>query len=247
MVRTPLRQSDDGDPSPPPCQRRASCPQLYPRTHLANAPAWAKRRTLPQTVPAVQVLHRNKPGLSLALVRCVKVIAPRLDRSPRHPRSQHCSTEIVRLQGHAEPVGALGQRLKRAGGGMYPGLELVPPKTSPRKSSDLVTVNGCDKHGELLAHACVEAIDDEDALGLSAVETAAKLIMVSSFFSLSCLVPSSHVSSCACKNTRAFPSRECFGHALVVKHKLFYLVIVVLASTCGEHTSFLSKEFQPCA
>ena len=56
-----------------------------------------------------------------------------------------------------------------------------------------------------------------------------------------------HVSSSACKNTRAFPSRECFGHALVVKHKLFYLVIVVLAGTCGEHTSFLSKEFQACA
>ena len=56
-----------------------------------------------------------------------------------------------------------------------------------------------------------------------------------------------HVSSCACKNTRAFPSRECFGHMLVVKHELFYLVIVVLANTCGEHTSFLSKEFQACA
>ena len=78
---------------------------------------------------------------------------------------------------------------------MYPGLESVPPKTSPRKSSDLVTVNGCDKLGELLTHACEEAIDDEDALGLSAVGTAAKLIMVSSFLSLSCLVPSSDMES----------------------------------------------------
>ena len=56
-----------------------------------------------------------------------------------------------------------------------------------------------------------------------------------------------HVSSCACKNTRAFPSRECFGLALVVKHKLFNLLIVVLVGTGGEHTSFLSKMFQACA
>ena len=47
--------------------------------------------------------------------------------------------------------------------------------------------------------------------------------------------------------TRAFPSRKCIVHALVVKHKLSYLVIVVQAGTCGEHTSFLSKEFQACA
>ena len=47
-----------------------------------------------------------------------------------------------------------------------------------------MTVNGCDKRGELLAHACIKAIDDKNALGLSAVETAAELIMVLSFFSL---------------------------------------------------------------
>ena len=52
---------------------------------------------------------------------------------------------------------------------------------------------------------------------------------------------------CACKNTLDFPSQECFGLALVVKHKLVYLVIVVLVGTCGEHTSFLSKGFQACA
>ena len=68
--------------------------------------------------------------------------------------------------------------------------------------------------------------------------------------------------ACACSNTKSrcwwwthkplcrhvsFPSQECFGHALVVKQKLFSLVFVVLVGTCGEHTSFLWKEFQACA
>ena len=48
------------------------------------------------------------------------VIAQRLDRGQRHPSSQHRSTEAVGPQGHAEPVGALGQSLKRAGGGVHP-------------------------------------------------------------------------------------------------------------------------------
>ena len=56
-----------------------------------------------------------------------------------------------------------------------------------------------------------------------------------------------HVSSFACKNTQAFPSRECFGLAFVVKHNLSYLVIVALVGTFDVHTSFLSKVFQACA
>ena len=32
-----------------------------------------------------------------------------------------------------------------------------------------------------------------------------------------------------------------------MKHKLLFLVIVVLVGTGGEHTSFLSKEFEACA
>ena len=96
----------------PPCRKRASCTQLHSRTPLANAPAWAKRRTatshtiacidgstLPETVPAVQVHHQVKPGLNLALARYVRVIAPRLDRGQRHPGSQHRSTKLSRLQG----------------------------------------------------------------------------------------------------------------------------------------------------
>ena len=145
-------------------------------TPLANTPAWAKRRTphteacidggtLPQTVPAVQVFHQVKQGLSLALVRYSRVIAPRLNRGQRHPGGQHRSTEAVGLQGHAEPVGAVGQSLKRAGGCVHPVVPVlgsatrpnpfqplntawrrevgqavfgsVPPKTFPRKSSHL--------------------------------------------------------------------------------------------------------------
>ena len=188
-----MGQNDDGPKPPTTAEGAHHAHNSIPNTsdtpaHLGETTPRIDGGMLPQTVPAVQVLHQVKPGLSLALARYVKVIAPHLDRGPRHPNSQHCSTEVVRLQGHAEPADVLGQRLKRAGGGTHPGLESVPPKTSPRKSSHLSdplpthleTVNGCDKLGEMLAHACVEAIDDEDALGLSAVETAAKLIVVCS-------------------------------------------------------------------
>ena len=64
-----------------------------------------------------------------------------------------------------------------------------------------------------------------------------------------------HVSSCACKNTRAFPSRE-----LPVKHELFYLVMVVLANASFlisgvlikpmfvvNTQTYRSRRFQVCA
>ena len=51
---------------------------------------------------------------------------------------------------------------------------------------------------------------------------------------------------CCVEEYTSLPSQECFGQALVVKHKLFYRVIVVPVGTCGVHTSFLSKEFQEC-
>ena len=100
--KTPVGQSNDG-PKPPKLLPKARIMHTTPSAHtsgtLANTPAWAKRRsatshteacidggTLPQTVPAVQVFHQVKQGLSLTLVRYGRVIATRLDRGQRLAR-----------------------------------------------------------------------------------------------------------------------------------------------------------------
>ena len=108
-----MGQSDDGPKPPTSAEGAHHAHNSIPNNsdtlaHLAETTPRYDGGILPQTVRAVQVLHQVKPGLSLALVRYVKVIAPHLDRGPRHPGSQHSSTEVVRLQEHAEPVGALG-------------------------------------------------------------------------------------------------------------------------------------------
>ena len=128
-----MAQSDDGPKPPTTAEGAHNAHNSIPNNsdtpaHLGETTPRIDGGILPRAVPAVQVLHQVKQGLSLALVRYVKVIAPRLDRGPRHPDSQHCSTEVVRLQRHAEPVGALGQRLKRAGGGMHSGMSRCLPK-----------------------------------------------------------------------------------------------------------------------
>ena len=208
--RTPVRKSNDGPNQPTIMHTTPSAHTSGKHARLGEATlrgdaykACIDGGTLPQTVPAVQVLHQVKQGLSLAPVRYGRVIAPRLDRGQRHPSSQHRSTEAVGLQGHAEPVGALGQsiplfpvlgsaarpnpfqplntawRRDVGASGLLIGASQdlsaeVLPFELIRVPLDLAKVNGRARLGEMLAHALVEAIDDEDVLDLSAEETAAE-------------------------------------------------------------------------
>ena len=164
--RTPVGQSNDG-PSHPPLPK-ARIMHTTPSAHTSGKHArLGEKRALMEAL----FLRQSRPSpppsqiRTEPLVRYGRVIAPRLDRGQRHPGSQHRSTEAVKFRRHAEPKGALGQSLKRPGGGEHPVVPSlgsaarpnpfqplntawrrdvgqavfgsVPPKTFPRKSSHL--------------------------------------------------------------------------------------------------------------
>mmetsp|Transcript_22826 Transcript_22826/g.58225 ORF Transcript_22826/g.58225 Transcript_22826/m.58225 type:complete len:221 (+) Transcript_22826:82-744(+) len=71
-----------------------------------------------EAVAAVQILEQVEEGLLLALEEDGGVVAPGLDGAHRNAQGEQGLAEVVRLDGDAQPVRALSQRLEGARGGV---------------------------------------------------------------------------------------------------------------------------------